>query len=206
MNEQPDKKLTCPECAIPFKEVYAEANYGRVLLLDQCQNCGGIWFDRWELYFLKDNEGERLDPVDNAKFLTPVSFKKGTRLCPNCNIALESFKDPNLPKDANIERCKSCSGLWLNRGELAKYKNHRKAIVEKQKPLSSDIAISSALASESDKEKWARLQSLGSALSTKVSPEIDVSVLDEPEISGKELAKDLVFLIVQTLLRVFLRI
>lgn len=197
-----NKSKHCPECSFPLKEVYAEANYGRVLLLDQCENCGGIWFDRWELYHLKDSEADRLDAFDKAKLLTPASFKKETHLCPKCNIALEHFKDTNLPKDANIERCRSCSGLWLNRGELAKYKNHRLEIRKTQKPVPAAAVMPSL---EGGKDRLETLKNLGNALSTDISLD-SLEAQDDSDIDSKELAKDLVFLIVQTLLRMFLKI
>jgi len=65
MSEQANKQLTCPECGNGLKQVYAEANYGRVLLLDQCDKCGGIWFDSWELYYHKDAEAKRLDSIES---------------------------------------------------------------------------------------------------------------------------------------------
>lgn len=58
----------CPDCGGPLGGVYAEANYGRVLLLDQCRSCGGVWFDRWELYFLKDSSLGPLGRFDAGSF------------------------------------------------------------------------------------------------------------------------------------------
>ena len=125
--DKPHDPLSCPGCGSPLKEVCAEANYGRYLLLDQCPDCGGIWFDNWELYYLKNGEANRLDPVDSEKLLTLTSFKKGSYQCPRCQADLEPFHDPNLPKDAKIERCSKCNGLWLNRGELHRFADYKPA-------------------------------------------------------------------------------
>jgi len=121
--------LICPNCNGNLKETYAEANYARVLLLDQCETCGGVWFDHWELYLLKEAEARRLDTINEESLLSSNPHPRGEGRCPHCKIKLEQFNDPMLPKDSQIMRCKCCNGLWLNRGELAKYGNHKETIL-----------------------------------------------------------------------------
>ncbi len=111
-----------------LREVYAHATYGRVLLLDQCPTCGGVWFDRWELYFLDPSEAGRLESLDIQALNAPNLVKKGTGMCPLCEVGLIDFHDPALPPDACIRRCPECSGLWLNRGELGKFAKKRSAL------------------------------------------------------------------------------
>ncbi|MBI5287085.1 MAG: zf-TFIIB domain-containing protein [Deltaproteobacteria bacterium] len=197
------KERLCPGCGNGLKEVYAEASYGRYLILDQCQNCGGIWFDRWELYFLKDGEADRLDPVDSERLLTPLSFLKGPGLCPNCDVNLEPFQDPNLPEDARIEQCTGCNGLWLNRGELRRYKDYRTAKRKQNTPHRKGQAQSQ----ECNQKNLETLQNLGKAISTKVNAGFDTSMaLQEPGLDRSKLTKDLVFIILQVLLRMLLKI
>lgn len=204
--EEPKKNL-CPSCGGDLKEVYAEANYGRYLLLDQCNSCGGIWFDKWELYYLKDNEANRLDPVDRDRLLAPLSSRSGPGLCPVCNIDLVPFYDPILPKDGNIKRCLGCSGLWLNRGELKRYHEHKIALKSRQKETPLPLDLPPLLTLEDHNKRLEELKNLGNALSTRVNPEIpDTITLDGPEIDRGELAKDLIFIIIQVLLRLFLKI
>ncbi len=206
-NQEEAKKGSCPGCGGELREVYAEAHYGRYLSLDQCQDCGGIWFDRWELYYLKEDEANRLDLVDKGRLLSHLTFRKGAGLCPACEIDLKPFHDLNLPEDANIERCPQCSGLWLNRGELRRYEDHKRLLKEGQK---GDIRPSDQLPKPTPNaynKRLEDLQSLGKAISVRITPETqDPAGLDETEIEGKELAKDLVFIIVQILLRLFLKI
>src|ERR1700704_6630873 len=191
--DKPHDPLSCPGCGSPLKEACAEANYGRYLLLDQCPDRGGIWFDNWELYYLKNGEANRLDPVSSEKLLTLTSFKKGSNQCPKCQTDLEPFHDPNLPKDAKIERCSKCNGLWLNRGELHRYADYKTGLREKQKDhLMQQPAVSPGPAFKNDTKKLEALKNLGQALSTRVSPEIGESLnLDEVEIDRSELANDL---------------
>ncbi len=120
-----DEKKICPNCGHELKGVYAEANYGRVLMLDQCTRCGGLWFDRWELYLLKKDEAGRLDRVDMDSLMAERLKRGGSKMCPVCDVELVVFRDPALPPDSSINRCPLCSGLWLNRGELARYAARR---------------------------------------------------------------------------------
>ena len=203
--EQP---LPCPGCGNDLRQVYAEAHYGRYLLLDQCPGCGGIWFDHWELYYLKDGEANRLDPVDQEKLLALTAFQKGPHLCPRCQKDLEPFRDPNLPEDTKIERCPGCNGLWLNRGELQKYIDYkttlRKRRGDRPQPRPNQPLHPSL---DDQNKKLEALKNLGQVLSTRVTPEIGgLSAMDETEMDRSELAKDLVFIILQTLLRLILKI
>ena len=201
------KKGSCPGCEGELKEVYAEAHYGRYLLLDQCKSCGGIWFDRWELYYLEDNEADRLDPVDKERLSAALSFRKGSGLCPMCQITLEPFNDLNIPEDANIERCPECGGLWLNRGELKRYEEHKRDLKNRQEDAPFPLRHPHPLIQEDQNRRLEELKNLGKALSTRVNPEIpDTITLDGPEIDRGELTKDLAWIIIQILLRLFLKV
>jgi Zn-finger nucleic acid-binding protein len=205
-SDKTEDPLLCPGCGSLLKEVYAEANYGRYLLLDQCPDCGGIWFDSWELYYLKSEEADQLDPVDREKLLSLASLRKGSGECPRCETELEPFQDPVLPKDARIEHCTKCNGLWLNRGELHHYAEHKSGLIVKQKSAHA-TQPAAAPASKDGNEKMEALKNLGQALSTRVSPEIDEPMnLDDTELDRSELAKDLIPVVIQALLRLFLKI
>lgn len=114
--------LTCPQCAAEMKEVTARATAGYSIVLDQCERCGGIWCDRWELYPLTAAAAEHLDPVDQAALQQPTPVPTEHRECPRCRARMQRLRDPSLPQDACIERCPNCDGMWLNRGELRRFK------------------------------------------------------------------------------------
>jgi Zn-finger nucleic acid-binding protein len=255
--EEKKKVLRCPDCAHPVSGVYAEANYGRVLLLDQCAlrgGCGGTWFDKWELYFLKDGSMERAaptvppapaadlpdsqtspaaqanplfpalaapvlpPPLDLGAFLAEnPGLKKGSGECPVCTLDLKPFKDPMLPPDASIKRCPGCSGLWLNRGDLKRYAEHRakqrKRSQAAKKPVKAGKDHGNmeapAWAKEVDTPELATLKKLGKELNaaslvSQATPE--ALHLDEPPIDSKEFARDVGFLILQALLRLVFKI
>lgn len=234
------KMLKCPDCGNVLNNAYAEANYGRVLLLDQCPFCGGTWFDKWELYFLKDGTIQQaeaatvspssdepeasdssalighspppgLNAMDVAAFLAEKAGRKGSGQCPVCSVELIDFKDPLLPEDASIMRCPRCSGLWLNRGGLKRYMEHR-ALVKG----CSEREVKGAAGPERGGEA---IQSRETELSTlkRLQKELDASsltaretpralYLDEPPIDSKAFARDVGFLVLQALLRLVFKI
>lgn len=116
--------LTCPQCAAPMHEVKVQASIGYYISLDQCARCGGIWCDRWELFPITTAEAERIDHVDQAALSSAVAGTAAELDCPRCRARLRPFHDPALPADARIERCPNCEGMWLNRGELRRFKEH----------------------------------------------------------------------------------
>lgn len=187
-----ERRLSCPVCGGRLKEVYAEATYGRFLLLDQCQSCGGVWFDKWELYFVKAGTIRDLEKVNLDALASIASGKAGPDRCPKCNEALIPFIDPLLPKDASIKRCRKCSGLWLNRGELGKYATHRESFQRDSTTYRPGIETLRHLQKELDVSNISAPPTLDT---------LQAAGLDEPPIEPKELAKDVGFLVLQALLR-----
>jgi predicted Zn finger-like uncharacterized protein len=116
--------LTCPQCAAPMNEVRAEAKTGYMVLLDQCPRCGGIWCDRWELYPVTEAAAERIDVADKEALHQATPPANEQLECPRCRARMFRFRDPTIPADARIERCPNCDGMWLNRGELRRFKEH----------------------------------------------------------------------------------
>ncbi len=111
-----------------MKEVTVPANPGSLIQLDQCQRCGGTWCDRWELFPVDPDEAIRLDSLDQGLLTAPAELPPKTLYCPRCTAELHTFKDPLLPQEIVLQRCPRCEGIWLNRGQLARYKNYQKDI------------------------------------------------------------------------------
>lgn len=119
--------IRCPQCDVAMKEVTVRANPGSLIQLDQCQRCGGTWCDRWELFPLEAEEAARLDSLDETLLTSPSPWTPKTLYCPRCTAELHTLKDPLLPQDIILQRCLRCDGIWLNRGQLARYKNYQKS-------------------------------------------------------------------------------
>lgn len=124
--------ISCPQCEVPMKPVTVKANPGTLIQLDQCGQCGGIWCDKWELFPIDLDEADRVDGVDEKRLTSLATPAVNTLYCPRCTAELQSCRDPMLPKDLQLKRCWRCDGLWLNRGEMRRYKKHQgKTRVEK---------------------------------------------------------------------------
>lgn len=118
--------LQCPLCEAEMRGVSVRANPGTLIVLDQCSKCGGIWCDKWELFPIDPEEAKRLDAVDERLLATPAELIKKLLYCPRCTAKLQACKDPLLPNDLSLQRCQRCDGIWLNRGQLGRYKSHQK--------------------------------------------------------------------------------
>lgn len=124
----------CPCCGKELISKKVLAHYERYIEVDQCENCGGIWFDKYELFSLHPNEV--------PKFYIPKEYKfhcKELFLCPNDNSSLKVLKDPLIPKDILIYYCDHCLGMWLPFESLKKYKDYQKAKLEKNKVKKEDL-------------------------------------------------------------------
>jgi Zn-finger nucleic acid-binding protein len=115
--------LKCPQCDRDMAEVMARANPGTLIQLDQCRTCGGIWCDKWELFPIAREDAEQLDTVDENLLRDPIKLPQKTIYCPRCADELRVFADPILPQDIQLQRCRHCDGIWLNRGQLRRYKD-----------------------------------------------------------------------------------
>jgi Zn-finger nucleic acid-binding protein len=120
--------------------VAARARTGYLIPLDQCARCGGLWCDRWELFPLAAEEVARLDPADPARLHAPHADPRGPGRCPRCARPLQRFRDPFVPPDADIERCRACDGMWLNRGALRRVKQRAASSPAARGALATELA------------------------------------------------------------------
>lgn len=119
--------MQCPQCDVAMNEVTVRANPGSLIQLDQCHQCGGIWCDRWELFPIDFDDASRLDSLDPELLSAPAGTTPKTLYCPRCTSKLAIFSDPILPKEILLQRCRRCEGIWLNRGEMTRYKDYQKS-------------------------------------------------------------------------------
>ncbi|MEA1936504.1 MAG: zf-TFIIB domain-containing protein [Patescibacteria group bacterium] len=174
--------MKCPDCGKNLKEVLASARYGTKIKIDQCQNCGGIWFDDFELLPIPKEEVERIENVNVSKLQKKSLFKDSDNLCPKCLVKLKIFKDYNFPKQLEVEYCEKCDGLWMNRGEATDFKiwqeekiarnkkvltENKKVLTEEDKKFQEDIRI--LLASHKG-DDFGVLGEVGKLLATRMDP------------------------------------
>jgi Zn-finger nucleic acid-binding protein len=189
----------CPNCDVPLRPVTAHARSGYLLSLDQCGQCGGLWCDRWELYPIDACEVNRLDPVDQSAVLAPVATVKRELKCPCCHTPMQRFRDPLLPEDVHIERCPACEGIWLNRGELRRFKE-KGAPASPQRSLPNS-AIQELVRRYATNANWSTVSNLQSATSTET-----VSDEEDPEEIKGDVVRGVAWLALRVLMRLLLHI
>lgn len=82
--------------------------------IDQCENCGGIWFDPGEYEkMLKVSDIEKLKKSNPNTQLDEKRAK-----CPRCNNQKEMIQIETLNPSIHIDRCQKCNGMWLDGGEF----------------------------------------------------------------------------------------
>lgn len=131
--------LNCPQCDVPMQQVAVRANPGSLIQLDQCLRCGGIWCDKWELFSLDADDAERLDGLNEKLLAAPAEIVSKPLYCPRCTSKLARLKEPLLPGDIVLQRCARCEGIWLNRGQMTRYKDYQKATRGKKMGIDSAV-------------------------------------------------------------------
>jgi Zn-finger nucleic acid-binding protein len=188
-----------------MNEVRAQAKTGYMVLLDQCPRCGGIWCDRWELYPVTEAAAERIDVADKDALHQPTPPKDEQLECPRCRARMFRFRDPAIPADARIERCPNCDGMWLNRGELRRFKEHgtpAAAAAPAYPPLdpASEQELDRLTHRTLDPKAWPTVSTLGDAFDASQEEEVDTGEVRH------ELKSGALWLIARTVLRLLLHV
>ena len=113
--------LDCPRCdGTKLEEIGLDE-----VAVDRCPRCAGVWFDHDEIGALVGSTAslggmESLVP-------RPPTDDGAKPLCPRCNgIALRQLECGNIgPRQSLLQRCPSCLGTWIDRGELREQEDKR---------------------------------------------------------------------------------
>jgi Zn-finger nucleic acid-binding protein len=144
--------VRCPQCEVPMKPVTARANPGSLIELDQCTQCGGIWCDKWEIFPIQTDEAARLEPADQELLRALVPLTSKELFCPRCTGRISAVKEPSLAADVQFQRCLKCDGIWLNRGQFTRYKNHQKKV--RSKRMGVKVPAGKSQKPDHDSKSW----------------------------------------------------
>lgn len=129
--------MLCPADKTEMHRVKIISHYGQPIELDQCESCGGIWFDEAELFRAKQGEAEKIEALNTDILKNPSMIENSRLICPRDQTVLHQFTDKYFPKDIILARCPTCAGIWLNRGLFMKYQRFRQEL-KRQKEKSSE--------------------------------------------------------------------
>ena len=107
--------MNCPACG----NVLTTMEAGGVKVDSCVGGCGGIWFDRFELRKFDEpheGEGEALLDVERDPNITVDRSKRYN--CPRCENMVLMRHFFSVKREAEVDECPSCAGIWLDLGEL----------------------------------------------------------------------------------------
>ena len=167
--------MNCPNDNSCMHPVSVCSHYGQPIALEQCSECGGIWFDESELFRAKQGEAERIEALDADALRVSTSIDKAALKCPRDGATLYRFKDRYFPLGIILERCPVCSGIWLNRGHFTRFQQARqemgRAQVEQLKDEKFQQELQQIVALHQDGGSSETMARLGAFLSTPMDPQ-----------------------------------
>ncbi|TNG00911.1 MAG: hypothetical protein EP297_03030, partial [Gammaproteobacteria bacterium] len=123
--------LNCPDCAAPLKPIFYEG-----VPVNLCMQCKGMFLDKKKLTRIQQS---REIEIPTSTPAAPRKTEVG-RNCPACNTQMQKAKYGKF-RDTIIDICKSCSGIWLDKGELeaiqADFEAVEKAIAKNRQKASN---------------------------------------------------------------------
>ena len=92
-------------------------------VIEECQSCKGIWFEKGELRKTKDERNPNLNWLDFDVFhpSTDQEISETKLKCPQDQSQLFAVNYGNT--QVEIDVCPKCEGIWLDGGELNKIIN-----------------------------------------------------------------------------------
>ncbi len=107
--------MKCPKCSMEMRNSTIEG-----IEIDDCANCGGIWFDEDELRKAKDRTDADLRWMDFELWKHEDRFRVSAESvkCPKCRVGMAAiiYGETGI----EVEHCVKCRGLWLDGGEFGK--------------------------------------------------------------------------------------
>ena len=109
--------MNCPNCNKPLNRI---AFMG--VQLDDCPDCGGIWFDADELQQLKHARANSWEDLEakvaprSPETTTPTSG--AAKVCPKCGTSMHPYRYL-FNSDVHLDECEKCGGTWVDDNELA---------------------------------------------------------------------------------------
>ena len=100
----------CPGCGQAMDAVALVARYGRSVVVDVCQGCGGLWFDH--------AESQQLSPGATLQLLERLTLRPSRPLnarsaCPRCRQTLQDVHDRQRSTNFSYRRCPSGHGRFI---------------------------------------------------------------------------------------------
>jgi Zn-finger nucleic acid-binding protein len=121
----------------------------------------------------KHGEAEKIELLDTEVLRTPLEIREAIRKCPRDNMELFRFKDRYFPKGIILERCHSCGGIWLNRGDFSRFQQARREFSNAEVKTADDNKLTEDIKRILEEHRIGdttdKLKNLGNFLSTPMN-------------------------------------
>lgn len=107
--------MKCVKCEGKLVTVSIEDIY-----VDQCDRCGGIWFDALELERVLA-EARVAPPLGRGAVRPGDDDRRGR--CPRCRVEAYLVQVASRTAPIHVDTCANCGGKWLDGGELELLRN-----------------------------------------------------------------------------------
>jgi Zn-finger nucleic acid-binding protein len=124
--------MFCPNDNALMYQTVVPTHYGQKIVIDQCEVCGGLWFDAFELFKTNPSADEIFAELDIDDLREPTDIDNSSLLCPRDRTELCRYDDRRFPAEIVLMRCQACQGFWLNRGGFGKYQLARQSLMAKK--------------------------------------------------------------------------
>lgn len=123
------------------------------IVLEACDQCGGIWLDGGELERLEEVKGQAL--VEAEQMATPQAAYRlpaaHDRWCPVCSEPMSTTRYGDTDP-VELDSCGGCGGVWADDGELARLqvwlintRVHKRMPTEAESRAAVETALAQAL-------------------------------------------------------------
>ena len=102
--------MKCPNCQADLVHTHQESE--GLQAAEYCRQCGGFWVPAAELHAYEPDVWDNIDTIGLI-----ANEAQSSVTCPQCAARCADVSLDGYP-DLQFDRCPSCHGLWLDRGEL----------------------------------------------------------------------------------------
>lgn len=113
--------MVCPSCNHPLQEKIVKTDTGK-FTVEHCTNCGGTWFDAYEINRISEGEAGRIAAVGGKK--API-HRQETMRCPKDHEYLAGYHHASIPHDIPLFSCPACHGIFALREALLSFKKQQ---------------------------------------------------------------------------------
>ena len=101
--------MLCERCDTDMQTVFYEG-----VTIQLCMSCKGIFLSKKKLGIIEDSR--EIEIPDDTPY--PRNGVEVRRHCPKCEIGMKKVRHGKI-RSTMIDYCETCTGIWLDKGELA---------------------------------------------------------------------------------------